>query len=61
MPVLMKKGRPGHVITVLSRPADSLRLGDLLLTLTPTIALRQRRCQRRGRMLLHQHARLAVL
>ena len=47
MPVLMKKGRPGHVITVLSRPADSLRLGDLLLTLTPTIGLRQRRCQRR--------------
>ena len=47
IPALMKKGRPGHLITVLSRPADSQRLGDLLLMLTPTIGLRQRRCQRR--------------
>ncbi len=47
IPALMKKGRPGHLITVLSPPAQSLRLGDLLLTLTPTIGLRQRRCQRR--------------
>ena len=47
IPALMKKGRPGHLITVLSRPAESQRLGDLLLTLTPTIGLRQRRCQRR--------------
>ena len=47
IPALMKKGRPGHLITVLSRPGDSQRLGDLLLTLTPTIGLRQRRCQRR--------------
>lgn len=47
VPALMKKGRPGHVLTVLAKPADAARLGNLMLILTPTIGLRQQRCQRR--------------
>ncbi len=46
-PTVMKKGRPGHIVTVLTTPADVQRLGDELLRLTPTIGFRQRRCQRR--------------
>ncbi len=47
VPALMKKGRPGQVLTMLTKPADLQVLGDLLLTLTPTIGFRHRRCRRR--------------
>ena len=47
VPALMKKGRPGHVVTVLTKPADMQRIGDELLRLTPTIGFRHRLCQRR--------------
>jgi uncharacterized protein (DUF111 family) len=42
----MKKGRPGHVLTVLARPADSDRLGRIVLAETPALGLRFRREER---------------
>jgi len=47
VPVIMKKGRPGHELVVLTAPADRDRIGDLLLTSTPSIGLRWRLCNRR--------------
>lgn len=47
MPVLMKKGRPGHELVVLAAPADRDRLSDLILISTPTIGLRWKMCERR--------------
>ncbi len=46
-PVIMKKGRPGHVVSVLADPADAGRLGDLLLTRSPTIGVRWSSATRR--------------
>jgi uncharacterized protein (TIGR00299 family) protein len=39
-PVLMKKGRPGHLLTVLAAPADRQRLCELLLSRSSTIGVR---------------------
>lgn len=47
VPALMKKGRPGHSFTVLTKPGDLQRIGDELLRVTPTIGFRHRLCQRR--------------
>jgi len=47
VPILMKKGRPGHELVLLVTPADADRLTDLALTLTPSIGLRRMRAQRR--------------
>ena len=44
--LVMKKGRPGHVLTVLARPADSARLGRIVLAETPALGLRFRREER---------------
>jgi uncharacterized protein (DUF111 family) len=41
-PVLMKKGRAGHALTVLARPDDLERLADVLLRETTTLGLRHR-------------------
>ena len=38
----MKKGRPGHVLTVLARPQDADRLGRVVLAETPALGLRFR-------------------
>ena len=38
--VLMKKGRPGHQLTVLARPEDRERLSEILLEETGTLGLR---------------------
>ena len=45
-PVIMKKGRPGTLLTVLSQPANSAALQELLLRETPTLGLRIRQDQR---------------
>lgn len=45
-PVIMKKGRPGTLLTVLCRPADSDTFTQLLLRETPTLGLRVREEQR---------------
>jgi pyridinium-3,5-bisthiocarboxylic acid mononucleotide nickel chelatase len=39
-PIVMKKGRPAHVLSVLARPADVPALRDLVFALTSTIGLR---------------------
>jgi uncharacterized protein len=48
-PVIMKKGRPGTLITVLCRDAESLSLQDMLLRETSTLGVRIRR-ERRVRL-----------
>lgn len=45
-PIVMKKGRPGHVLSVLCAPADRERLAKLVLTRTPTIGVRWSRVAR---------------
>ena len=40
-PILMKKGRPGHTLSVLGSREDEARLRDLVLTLTSTIGVRR--------------------
>lgn len=39
-PLIMKKGRPGHLLSVLAAPADADRLADLLLRHTTTFGVR---------------------
>jgi len=41
-PVVMKKGRAGHALTVLARPEDLERLSGVLLRETTTLGLRYR-------------------
>ena len=41
-PVLMKKGRAGHALTVLGRPEDLQALAEVLLRETTTLGLRHR-------------------
>lgn len=45
-PVIMKKGRPGTLLTVLTAPASSAAMQALLLRETPTLGLRIRQDQR---------------
>ncbi len=45
-PVIMKKGRPGTLLTVLAAPANSAAMQELLLRETPTLGLRIRQDQR---------------
>lgn len=47
VPIGMKKGRPGHLLTVLARPAHADRCTDLLLTETTTFGVRRHTCERR--------------
>jgi hypothetical protein len=47
LPVSMKKGRPGFMISVLCRLADHDRLADLLFAETTTIGIRSYAAQRR--------------
>jgi uncharacterized protein (DUF111 family) len=39
-PVIMKKGRPGTLLTILCNPSDSLTLERLILTETSTLGVR---------------------
>ena len=45
-PVVMKKGRPGTLLTVLANPSDSHKLQQLLLRETSTLGIRIRQDQR---------------
>jgi uncharacterized protein (TIGR00299 family) protein len=47
IPVQMKKNRPGHLVTVLCKPADREKLSDLLFRETTTLGVRQSHVQRR--------------
>lgn len=46
IPVLMKKGRPGHELTVIAKPDDRARLTRLVLERSPTIGVRHLLLQR---------------
>lgn len=45
-PIMMKKGRPGHLLTVLGHPSDHERLEGLLFRETPTLGVRRYTAQR---------------
>ena len=45
-PVIMKKGRPGTLITILCNPSESLGMQRLLLTETSTLGVRVREDRR---------------
>ena len=42
VPIVMKKGRPAHTLTVLCQPGDVTRFADLAARLTGTLGLRAR-------------------
>ncbi len=46
IPVLMKKGRPGHELTVITKPEDRARVTRLVLQRSPTIGVRHQLMQR---------------
>ena len=46
VPALMKKGRPGHVLTVMSAPELASTLGDMLLRRSTTLGVRMTPAQR---------------
>ena len=46
-PLVMKKGRPGHLLTVLALPADAEKLAALVLRETTAFGLRMERVERR--------------
>ena len=45
-PVLMKKGRPAHVLTVLAEPARAAELADVVFRETSTFGIRRTTCPR---------------
>ncbi|MBK9119425.1 MAG: nickel pincer cofactor biosynthesis protein LarC [Phycisphaerales bacterium] len=47
VPIGMKKGRPGQLLTVLVAPADVLRVEEVLFRETPTLGVRRFLCERR--------------
>ncbi len=47
IPVQMKKNRPGFRLSVLARPEDRARLGDLMLAETSTLGIRETAARRR--------------
>ncbi|NCY21384.1 LarC family nickel insertion protein [bacterium] len=46
-PLIMKKGRPGHLLTVLAMPKDAERIASLVLRETTAFGLRLERVERR--------------
>jgi uncharacterized protein (TIGR00299 family) protein len=46
VPIIMKKGRPAHTVSVLARPDQAADLRYLLLTLTSTIGVRETRVRK---------------
>ncbi len=46
-PLLMKKGRPGLMVTVMARPREAEALAALVLAQTTSLGVRLRRCERR--------------
>ena len=58
VPIVMKKGRPAHTLTVLCEPADVTRLADLAAQLTGTLGLRARAVVRSA---LERHTSMVAL
>lgn len=46
IPAMMKKGRPGHVLTIMCRPEDTEKMAALIFAHSSTIGLRLRRSER---------------
>jgi len=46
-PLVMKKGRPGHLLTVIADPADAEKLAATVLRETTAFGLRMERVERR--------------
>lgn len=46
-PILMKKGRPAHLLSVLSSPPDAEQLAQIVLSETTTLGLRSHEVERR--------------
>ncbi len=46
IPVLMKKGRPGHSITLLTKPRDAQSLAELVFKETGTLGIRHEQMER---------------
>jgi len=46
-PLVMKKGRPGHLLTILAEPADAEKLAATVLRETTAFGLRMERVERR--------------
>jgi uncharacterized protein (TIGR00299 family) protein len=46
VPIIMKKGRPAHTVSVLARPDQAADLRHLLLSLTSTIGVRETRVRK---------------
>ena len=46
VPIIMKKGRPAHTVSVLARPDQAAELRYLLLVLTSTIGVRETRVRK---------------
>lgn len=62
VPALMKKGRPGHVLTVMSSPELAGSLGDIVLRRSTTLGVRVSRAERilAGRRLVEVRTALGV-
>lgn len=58
-PVVMKKGRPAHVLSVLGRPQQSASLRDIIFRHTTTIGIRQAERQRFALPRLHAAVQVA--
>lgn len=48
VPIQMKKGRPGHLLTVLATPDNVSRMEEILFAETATLGIRRRTCDRRA-------------
>ncbi len=46
VPIIMKKGRPGQLLTVLAPPAEADALAEVLLRETTTLGVRRHGCRR---------------
>lgn len=57
-PVMMKKSRPGNLLTVLCREEDREKMAGLLFAHTTTIGIREKRCRR---MMLERREKLAEI
>ncbi len=58
VPIVMKKGRPGQLLTVLCRDSEAAALEDLLFAETTTFGIRRHTCSRH--MLARRHETVAT-
>lgn len=58
VPIIMKKGRPGQLLTVLCRPTDAGALEQLVLRETTTFGVRRHDCERA--VLSREHVSVAT-